>query len=198
MEVLTSRKEEIVKVAAALFKSKSYPVTSVRDIAKGIGFKPASLYNHFSSKDEILREICFSVANEYLSNFKEINSLAINATEKVKLLIKKHVQMATTKTAFDTVTNDDWMHLKEVDLKTFLELRKQYENKIIQLLEEGIKNKEFAPTNTKLTMLTIVGAPRWLHVWYRPNRGISIQEIERNTVNLLLGGLCKGIPPSFK
>jgi len=185
-----SRKEEIIMVSAKLFKEKSYLATTVRDIAKGMNFKSSSLYNHFSSKDKILGEICFSVANEYISNFESINKLDISSTEKIRMLIQKHIKMATVKNEFDTVTNDDWMHLGENDLKIFLALRKKYENKIIAMLEVGIQNNEFLPTNPRLTMLTIVGSPRWLHRWYRPERKESIDEIERSIINLLLGGLC--------
>lgn len=190
-----NRKEEIIMVSAKLFKEKSYLATTVRDIAKGMNFKSSSLYNHFSSKDKILGEICFSVANEYISHFDSISTLKVSSTKKIRLLIKKHVLMAITKTDFDTVTADDWMHLSEEDLKQFLSLRKKYEKKITSLLEEGIQNKEFVPHNTRLTMLTIVGSPRWLHRWYRPSRRESIQEIEENTINLLMGGLCVSWKP---
>ena len=40
------RKLEIISVASTLFKEKGYSAVTMRDIAKVMGIKAASLYNH--------------------------------------------------------------------------------------------------------------------------------------------------------
>lgn len=184
-----TRKEEIIQAAAKLFRNKGFHGTTMKDIAKEMGFKSASLYNHITSKDEILQEICMSVAEEYISNFEEIDGLPLNYTEKLKELIRKHVRMATLQVDFDAVTNEDWKHLKEPYLGSFLALRRRYENMIIQLIEQGVEAHEIRANDSKLTMLTIVGTPRWLHRWYREDRGYRMEHIEENTIKLLVKGL---------
>ena len=52
-----TRKEEIVKTAAKLFKEKGYSAVTMRDLATAMGIKAASLYNHINSKQEILKEM---------------------------------------------------------------------------------------------------------------------------------------------
>ena len=52
-----TRKEEILRVAANLFKKKGYSAVTMRDLAKAMGIKAASLYNHINSKQEILSVI---------------------------------------------------------------------------------------------------------------------------------------------
>ena len=47
-------KQKILMCAVDLFAIKGFTETSVRDIAAAVGIKSASLYNHFSSKEEIL------------------------------------------------------------------------------------------------------------------------------------------------
>ena len=54
-----TRKEEIVNTAAKLFKEKGFSAVTMRDIAKSMGIRAASLYNHISSKQELLQDICF-------------------------------------------------------------------------------------------------------------------------------------------
>ncbi|MBT8253717.1 MAG: TetR/AcrR family transcriptional regulator, partial [Bacteroidia bacterium] len=41
-----TRKEEIIRIAARLFKEKGYSAVTMRDLAKAMGIKAASLYNH--------------------------------------------------------------------------------------------------------------------------------------------------------
>jgi AcrR family transcriptional regulator len=47
-------KQKILNCALNLFCEKGYSETSIRDIASAVGIKAGSLYNHFSSKEEIL------------------------------------------------------------------------------------------------------------------------------------------------
>ncbi|MDR0443119.1 MAG: TetR/AcrR family transcriptional regulator, partial [Treponema sp.] len=47
-------KQKILICALNLFCEKGYSETSIRDIALAVGIKAGSLYNHFSSKEEIL------------------------------------------------------------------------------------------------------------------------------------------------
>lgn len=58
-------KEQILEVSLKLFAENSFHGASIRDIAKQIGKRESSIYNHFSSKEEIL--------NQIISNFSSRN-----------------------------------------------------------------------------------------------------------------------------
>ena len=53
------RKLEIITIASALFKDKGFSAVTMRDIAKAMGIKAASLYNHIKNKEELLYQ-CFN------------------------------------------------------------------------------------------------------------------------------------------
>ena len=65
MAKTVNTRSEILDVALQLFSEKSYHGASIRDIAKEIGKRESSIYNHFSSKEEILHELIdkFSTRN---------------------------------------------------------------------------------------------------------------------------------------
>lgn len=50
----TSLQSRIAEAAIDLFYSRGAPVTTVRDITAACGLTPGALYNHFSSKEELL------------------------------------------------------------------------------------------------------------------------------------------------
>lgn len=54
MEIKQSTKDRILEEAINLFSIKGYDGVSIRDISKAVGIKESSIYNHFSSKEEIL------------------------------------------------------------------------------------------------------------------------------------------------
>lgn len=52
-----STREEILNVSLELFSKNGFAGTSVRQIARGVGIRESGIYNHFSSKDDIFKEI---------------------------------------------------------------------------------------------------------------------------------------------
>ena len=50
-------KEKIFDVSLELFSQKGFNNTSVRQIAREVGIKESSIYNHYPSKQAILDEI---------------------------------------------------------------------------------------------------------------------------------------------
>lgn len=57
MSELTGTKLHIVECSIELFAERGYSGVSVRDIARLVGIRDASIYSHFASKDEILSTI---------------------------------------------------------------------------------------------------------------------------------------------
>lgn len=52
-----SNREKIINSAITLFSLKGYGAVTMREIAAQVGIKAASIYNHFSGKEDILNEI---------------------------------------------------------------------------------------------------------------------------------------------
>jgi AcrR family transcriptional regulator len=57
MRELTGTKRRIVEAAIVMFSEQSFERVTTRDIAKAVSLQPASLYSHFSSKEELLSQI---------------------------------------------------------------------------------------------------------------------------------------------
>ena len=73
--------EKIFKTAIELFSQKGYNGVSVREIARAVGIKESSLYNHFQNKEDILAKIFdyFQTEMEKTTLTKEALDKKINA-----------------------------------------------------------------------------------------------------------------------
>ena len=80
-----TRKDEIIKTAANLFKEKGYSAVTMRDIAKAMGIKAASLYNHINSKQDILKGIIISLAEEFTIGMETIKASEVNTIVKLRI-----------------------------------------------------------------------------------------------------------------
>ena len=186
-----SRKELIIKEAAIIFKQKGYSATSMRELAEKVGIEAASLYNHIRSKDEILEEICFSVAHEYLSFITEIEEATSSHSDKLSRLIETHVKLMIERPNEVSVANNDWKNLSDPKKKLYKEVRKGYENRIANILTKGMQTGEFKEINVSVALFTLLSSLRWIELWYKPNREISPEELQADLTTFLVNGLKK-------
>lgn len=67
-------KDKILETAIDLFSRKGYEAVSVREITRAVGIKESSLYNHFTSKQQILEDIL-----DYLTRQSDIAAMDVGA-----------------------------------------------------------------------------------------------------------------------
>lgn len=175
--------------AAKLFRDKGYKSASVRDLAKAVNLQASSLYSHIGSKEEILREICFSNAHRFIKGMDVIECKGGTAIDKVRALIALHVRVATEDTTSVTVFNGEWKHLSEPYLSDFLKLRKNYEKRFRAIIATGVQNGELKSIDTNTAFYTILTAVQWLHFWYDPNKHMDIEVLQRDLDTILVSGL---------
>ena len=99
MGEIVGTKEKIINAAIFLFSDKGYSKVSVRDIAKEVGIKAASLYGHFKSKEDILHSLYeYFFDNQF----------------KVRPDIEELIKMVETHHPLDVLGKVDFRYSKEI------------------------------------------------------------------------------------
>jgi TetR/AcrR family transcriptional regulator, cholesterol catabolism regulator len=184
-----SRKEQIEQTATALFKTRGFSATSMRDLANALGIEAASIYSHIRSKEEILQRVCFRMADEFFGAIEAVKTENVSATEQLKRAISAHVQVLTRNTEASAVFLQEWRHLSEPFHTEFLALRDRYENYFREIIRQGIASGEFQVPDEKFAVLTILSGLNWIHTWYKPEGKMKPAEIAENLSAMLLNGL---------
>ena len=184
-----SKQEVIIREAAILFKTKGYSAASMRDLEVAVGVEAPSLYNHIGSKSELLQTICFKVGNEFMDYVDIVEKQSSTNAEKIATIIRFHIKMMLQDFNEIFVANHEWKHLKEPYFTDFLVLRRNYEKKLIGLIETGISNKEFKSINPYIAVITILSAVRGLEFLHRHKNNFTNQTLENDMVNHLLNGI---------
>ena len=183
------KKQIIHEAAVRLFRDKGYSATSMRDLADAVNLKASSLYNHISSKEEVLKDICFDNAHRFLDGMKEVEAMQGTATEKVEALLRLHIQTATGDAASVMAFNDEWRHLSNPLLGEFMALRKDYESRFLAILNAGMQAGQFQKIEPIIALHTIFSSIRWLHDWFQPGKKLTAEEVEEHVVRMLRDGL---------
>jgi AcrR family transcriptional regulator len=87
-------RQKMLNKARALFWIKGYNATSVRDIARAYGCKPANVYNFFTKKEDILYEVLLEEMEQIINPIKALEEdETTHPTEQLRLLIESHLKI---------------------------------------------------------------------------------------------------------
>lgn len=102
-------RQKILNTALGLFAKKGYDAVSVDEIAKAVGIKAPSIYNHFGSKQEILDAIVESTAERYAHDTDKIDIHVENASKDFLLFdgISEQMLYEKVKQIFDYSLHDE-------------------------------------------------------------------------------------------
>lgn len=193
MEAVTNltRKEQVIRKAAELFKEKGYVASSMRDLAQKLGIEAASLYSHIKSKEEILQSLCFDMATEFRKSLDAVEKQNLTATDKLKKGIIGHIQVMAKDLTASAVFMNEHRHLSQPYLRDFLLLRINYINRFKAMIEEGVEKGEFKNTiDKKLAVMTLFSSLNWMPQWYDPSGNID-PELGSKLADMLVNGLKK-------
>src|SRR5947208_1572116 len=92
------RKDQITQIAQNKFREKGYRAVSMRELADEVGIEAASFYNHFASKESILKEICFRMADEFFNELEKVIVEEKNFDKQLTKAITSHIKVITENT----------------------------------------------------------------------------------------------------
>jgi AcrR family transcriptional regulator len=148
----------ILKAAENIFAKKGFHEATISDIAKKAKVSDATIYEYFSSKEELLFSIPAETIHQYQEKNLEILEYIQGAANKLRFLIYRHLKLYAS--------NPDYANVVMLILKGNRNFLKTEAYKIVQrsarnttqVLEEGIQNGEFeANINPHLVRAMIWG-----------------------------------------
>jgi AcrR family transcriptional regulator len=183
---LKEKQKKILDVAVELFKEKGYMGSSVRDLATKLNIKAASLYAHIRSKEEILEWICFGIAHEFFAQLQEIKNTNLPPKEKLNLFIDKHLSVVLNNRDVTHIYSNEWKHL-DGRLPEFIEMRKNYQLEVEQLLLEIYKAENWELKSPTFTTRFILHTLNNSYFWFKRNTESSVDIKEEIRDKILFG-----------
>lgn len=184
----SDRKSEIIHVAARLFRERGYSAVTMRDLATDLGIKAASLYNHITSKQQILSEIILVIAEEFTEGIEEIAALDADATVKLKAVVAQHISLTSENPFGMAALNNDWMHLED-KLEYYLQLRNQYEKRFREIVLDGQKAGELKGVSHEILLFSILSTLRNLYLWIPKKDDLKKDKLIEDLSEILLQGV---------
>ena len=183
------REGELLRVATHLFREKGYHNTSMQDLASALDIQKASLYHYIESKEELLFRILDYGSRLLRDRVEEVRATDLPPAEKLRLALENHAISIMENIDLFSVFLNEYRNLSPPRRQQILEVRRQYEQAMMEILEEGIASGDFRPVDVGMTVKGLLGMLNWTHQWFSPNGPLSPQEIAATLVDLALYGV---------
>jgi len=91
------KSEKILDAALMLFSTRGFYATTIPDIAKAMGMSVGNIYNYFSSKELLAKEIIKYSSDILGAEIRHVNENTGSAKEKIRQIVAAYFEMATSK-----------------------------------------------------------------------------------------------------
>ena len=187
----TPQKAKMLDISRKLFWKKGYLSTSMRDIARVYGCKPANIYNFFPNKEEILYQVLLEEMEQIIDPIKHLEEDdGTSPIEQLRLVIENHLKVTlsyrrSAKTLFDVGLG----HLSAPNRKKIIELRDTYDRIIRKVIRRGKDAGYFPGVDEKIAGFTIASMIVRTRIWFHPKAGLSVTELADFLFKFALHGL---------
>jgi len=189
------RWEEILLVSARLFREKGYMATTMEDIAAELYITKPALYYYIKTKHDLLYEICESAINRLMEGVKEIGDSMGTPEERLRDMVKLHVNMFSKHGDIINVYLADEGELPPEKRDYIRGRSREYEAIYREIIRDGINEGVFRDVDVRMVVRAISGMCNWPSSWYRPDGKMTADEIADVFLDLILNG-CRRQPAS--
>ena len=120
------RSDAILREAAQLFAARGYSGVSLEDIGTAVGVSGPAVYRHFAGKQALLGAVLVKVSQDLVSGGTRVSASADSDEERMRLLIRFHVDFALGNADVIRVQDRDVAHLAEDDRAEVRRLQRAY------------------------------------------------------------------------
>jgi TetR/AcrR family fatty acid metabolism transcriptional regulator len=144
------RADSVLEAATRLFGEEGFHAVSTRKIAAAAGVSEGTLFNYFSSKNELISAILARIYSELTEKASEILRCTLDTRERLQLLAENHIRVMSRDNALfmrliQSYMNVDIRGYTDIAGSMLHELNLSYAWVFDFAVREGLKRGELRP-----------------------------------------------------
>ncbi|MGY2052305.1 TetR/AcrR family transcriptional regulator [Methylobacterium sp. JK268] len=194
------RTEEAIRRAGLqLLYTHGYAAMSLRQLAGAVGIQQGSLYNYFRNKQEFL----FDLIRTHMRDLHAALDAALlpegSAVERLTRFVEFHVAYHIERPQEVFICYSELRSLEPENYAAIVALRRDYEDKLIEILEFGRVTGAFRFADTKMAAYAILAMLSGICTWYRPGGRLTKDDVQETFLGMVLSlvsgaGMAESLP----
>src|SRR3954447_27018903 len=181
--------EAIRRAGLRLIFQHGYEAMSLRQLAAEAGIQPGSLYNHISTKQELLAEVIQAHITDLLHELEKTLHDKQGPVERLRAFVAFHVSYHMTRKREVFIANSELRSLDQRNYHAVVALRGAYERRLQDILADGVSEGVFYVIDVQVATFAIIALLTGLCSWYRPGGRLTKTAIIAAHEKLVLSGV---------
>jgi AcrR family transcriptional regulator len=166
-DVLSFKRERILREAVQQFYARGFTGTTLDSIAQALGVTKPFIYTHFRGKTELLAACCLptiEMSYEAIANAAQMEALSF--TDRLERAITDFTKVILERQANIAVFFREEKHLDSAAAADIDTIRRRFDQVLSELIGKGREAGEFSAVDSKLAALALGGMISWIYTWY--------------------------------
>ncbi|MGM0664208.1 MAG: TetR/AcrR family transcriptional regulator [Thermodesulfobacteriota bacterium] len=182
-------KKRIKEKAIDLFYKKGYFATSMSNIALGSGIQKASIYHHYSRKEDILFDILITTLDDLIEYLDDSLYGVKEVENRLRVAIRSHIKFHCDRQKEVLIADSELRGLTAKNYKSIVARRDAYEAKFQEIIQEGIHQGIFLETDVKVISYAVLTMCTTVATWFNPSGRLPKEDIMHIYEEFVLNGL---------
>jgi len=169
--------EAIRKASLQLIYDHGFDAMSLRQLAAEVGIQVGSLYNHISTKEDLLYDLIKTHMDQLLSELDSALAATDDAVAAIRRFVSFHVAYHIQRKREVFVGYSELRSLVPNHYEEIVALRRAYERRLIAILERGAAAGQFGLGDSRISAYGILAMLTGVCTWFRPNGRLSAEAV---------------------
>ncbi|NBU44627.1 MAG: TetR/AcrR family transcriptional regulator [Betaproteobacteria bacterium] len=183
------RQQLILRSAAELFAAQGYNETLLDDIARHCGIKRSSLYHYHASKHALLHSLITWKIQDLSDKVDQAVSAVHGPRQQLQALIATLVQDYVASPHEIHILNTQSHHLDAAAQASIAVLQERLIGHARAAIVHLCPEQRWGSKSDRVLTMLLFGMVNWIPAWYKPQGGMSPEQLVDLIVNHFIGGL---------
>ncbi|WP_417687825.1 TetR/AcrR family transcriptional regulator [Roseibium sp.] len=192
-ETKGSKTAKRVRAAALkLFARHGYAAVSMRQIASEVGVQPGALYNHFPTKQHILKDLMLQHMRGLHDAWADWTKQRADTADPLESFVSFHIGYHLQRADEVFVS---YMELRNLEPENFREIeatRQSYEAILTEILNTGAAAGRYEVADPRVATRAIIAMLTGIPTWYRQGGSLTRHDIETIYLDMVRKSVAPG------
>jgi len=186
IEAEDPRLDEILKVAAAVFRKRGYHGGTLEEVAKKLRIKRPALYYYFRSKEDVLRILLTRAMRIGLADLERVTAID-DPRARFEAAVVHLVELVARERDVISVYFQESETVMRAAGREARDIEKRYLERFREIVVDALAHAGTRDVDAGIATFTVLGMCSWTYKWLRVAGPKTPREIARDMSRIILG-----------
>jgi AcrR family transcriptional regulator len=179
-------RHQLMLAALRLFATHGFYGTSMRDLAEAVGIKPASLYNHVASKEQLLADLVLLGHQVHAEALRSaLDGAGEDPASQLDAFVRAHVEVHASWSMLSVVANAELYAIPVELAEPIMTVRQASTQLLVDTLQTGARDGLFDLPDLLLVTAAIGAMGMRVATWFDGDGTHTADEVAETYVRLV-------------